>query len=171
MATIWATVLGLPDPGGGDEHALRGGQGAQRRDRELARHDDHHHPGRGELQLDQRDEGGGGEDLVGRRVEELAEPGHLLAPAGEEAVEEVGQRGEQEDRQADELLVLEARLGEQHHDQERHQQDAEEREDVRQVHHRGGRPAKDNPRPAAGASARRGGRRVERAALAGGRRW
>ena len=63
----------------------------------------------------------------------------LLAAAGEVAVEPVGERGEREDRRADELLrhaedqpALELR--QQHHHEQRHEEDARDGQRVRQVH-------------------------------------
>ena len=106
---------------------------------ELAPEDHGHHPRRREIHLDQRDERGGDQQLVGQRIHELPERRDLLAPPREVAVEPVGQRGDAEDRRADELLrhaedQAPLELRQQHDDQQRHEEDAAERQRVRKIH-------------------------------------
>ena len=61
---------------------------------------------RRQAELDQRDERSGHQQLVGDRIEQRAEPRHLVVAAREVAVEEVGDRGDEKDGQA-EVLVAE----------------------------------------------------------------
>ena len=61
------------------------------------------HPRRRQVELHQRDERRGDQQLVGDRIEHLAEPRDLLAAARQVAVEPVGERREAEDRGGDQL--------------------------------------------------------------------
>ena len=120
--------LALPQKGCAHDDALAGREAAKRRDQELPGEDHHDHPSRRHVELDQRDERGRDEDLVGGGIEQLAELRDLLAPPRDESVQEVRQRGEQEHPEADERLALE--LGQQNDDEQRNQEDPEERQDV-----------------------------------------
>jgi hypothetical protein len=131
--------IDLAERRGGDDEPAREREAAQRRHRELAADDHRHDPGWGEIQLYQRDERRGNQELVGDRVEHLADPGDLAAPPRQVAVEPVGQGGQPEDCRPDNLHLepqhppaLE--LGHQHHHEQRHQEDPGERERVGQVH-------------------------------------
>ena len=69
------------------------------------------------------------QQLVGQRIDELAERRDLLAPARQVAVEPVGQRRQPEDRGADEFLrhaedLTPLELRQQHDDEQRHEEDA-----------------------------------------------
>jgi hypothetical protein len=131
--------LDLAERGRGNRHAPCVGQAAEHRDGELAAQDDGHHPGRGHAHLHQRHQRRRNQQLVGERVHELPELRHLPAAAGEVAVQPVRQRRDAEDggaedlpRHAEDELGLEAR--QQHHDEQRNQEDAGQRKRVRQVH-------------------------------------
>jgi hypothetical protein len=84
----------LPSGEAANDHAARVRDAAEDGDGELPAEDDGDHPGRREIHLHQRDEGGRDEQLVGQGVEELSERGDLLVPAREVAVEPVGERRE-----------------------------------------------------------------------------
>jgi hypothetical protein len=102
--------------------------------------DDPDHPGPYGADLHQRDEGGGGQQLVGDRIEQDAESGDLVAAPGQPAVEPVGQGCQQEDensyhlpRQAD---MLQARdPGHEDDHQDRRQEDADDRNPGWKVDH------------------------------------
>ena len=97
----------LAEVAGLDGEAFAGGDGAETADEELAADDEDGDPGLHDVGVvgDQQDEGGGDHELVGEGVEEHAEGGDLAAAAGEEAVEAVGDRGEDEDGGGDEFLL------------------------------------------------------------------
>ena len=103
MAATCATILILPSGEAGMAHAARVRDAAQHRDGELAAEDDRHHPRRRQVQLHERDERGGDQQLVGQRIHPLAEPGDLPAPPRQIAVEPVGERRDPEDRRAEEF--------------------------------------------------------------------
>jgi hypothetical protein len=101
--------------------------------------DDRHHPGFGHFHLNERDEHGRRQQLVRERVHHLAQRGDLLAAPGQVAVQPVGQRCQPEDGCRHEVLVdpqhLPAlELRQQHHDEQRHQEDPRQRQRVRQIH-------------------------------------
>ena len=85
----FAQVAGL------DGEAFRGGDGAQPTDQKFARDNDHRDPGRDQagVELNQRDEGGGDEELVGQGIEQDAHGRDLVAAAGEISVDAVGDGG------------------------------------------------------------------------------
>lgn len=62
---------------------------AQATDSELAADDDYHHPGRRNLQLHERDQRRGDEELVRNRIQHASKRGDLLAPAGKITVQQV----------------------------------------------------------------------------------
>ena len=79
------------------------------------------------------------QQFVGERIDELPERRDLLAAARQIAVGPVGERGEAENRGADELRrhaenLPPLELRQQHDHEQRHQADARHRERVRQVH-------------------------------------
>ena len=139
IATTWATILSLPRPDAGIDQPAGVGHAAQSRHRQLAADHDRHDPRLDHVELDQRDERRGGQQLVGDRIEQLAEHRDLLAAPRQVTVQPVGQRGDAEDQrrrhplgQAQDQVALER--GQQHHDQQRDQDDARQGEGVRQVH-------------------------------------
>ena len=112
---------------------------AQHGHRELAKQNHDHHPGGRQLEIDERDQRGGHEELVGQRVHPLPEARDLLAAPGEEAVEPIGQRRDAKDDGAqqlfahpEELDVL--RIRQQDNDEQRDQKDSSDRDRVRKVH-------------------------------------
>jgi len=112
---------------------------AQDGDGKLAAEDDRHHPGRRESHLNQRQQRRGDEQLVGERIHPLADAGHLAAAPGEKAIEPVGERGHAENGRTEDLVAdpedgSAGELREEHDDQQRHQEDAPERDAVRQIH-------------------------------------
>ncbi len=139
MATTCDTIFSLPSPEAGiatprGEAMLRSPVTV-----ELAAGDHRDHPRRREVELDQRDQRGEDEELVGKGVEDLPQPGDLAAAAGQVAVEPVGERREAEDGPGHQLdgqshhePALELR--EQHRHQQRHQEDARDRDAIGQVH-------------------------------------
>ena len=81
------------------------------------------------------------QQLVGERIDDLPERRDLLAAARQIAVGPVGERGQAENRGADELLrhaenLPAFELRQQHHHEQRHEEDARHGERVRQVHGR-----------------------------------
>ena len=134
IPTTWAAHLPLPELRRRDRDPLPRGDGAHPRDGELAPHDDADGPGVGLLQVDEGDERGRDEDLVGDRVEEHPERRHLLEPPRDPAVEEVGEGRHEEDAEREVLLRRHPR--QQDDDEERDEEDAEERQRVRDVEHR-----------------------------------
>ncbi len=92
--------LHLAWPGRG--HYLAPGRcdSTQARHRQLAP-DDHHHQGSGPpgnpFDVEENDERGRHGELVGQGIQELADPGDLLAPAGGHTVEDVTQCGDDEE--------------------------------------------------------------------------
>jgi len=112
---------------------------AQAGDRQLAADDHGDDPRRHHVELHQRDERRGRQQLVGDRIEQLAQHRDLLAAPRQVAVQPVRQRGDAEDQrrrhplgQAQHQVALER--GQQHHDEERDQDDARQGEGIRQVH-------------------------------------
>ena len=73
MAATCATILTLPSGDAGMTTPARVGDAAQHRHGELAAEDHRHHPRRRQVQLHQRDERGGDQQLVGQRIHPLAE--------------------------------------------------------------------------------------------------
>jgi hypothetical protein len=73
MATTCETIFILPSGDAGIDDPRASRRGCAARDRELAADDDRHHPGRRQVQLDERDERGRDQQLVGERIEHLAE--------------------------------------------------------------------------------------------------
>src|ERR1041384_160794 len=67
-------------------------------DHEIPSDDQPHHPGVDETQVDEGKEGGGGENLVGERVEEFPPAGDVAVAAGYPAVVPIGERGDNIDR-------------------------------------------------------------------------
>ena len=110
---------------------LRRGDRAQSGDRELATEDDDDHPRRGQLELNERNESRGDQKLVGDRVEEGAERRDLAAPPRQPAVEKVRRRREEKDQEPDGLAPFELR--QENDEEERDQEDAQERQRVREV--------------------------------------
>lgn len=132
--------LRLAVPAGGDDHALAGGHHADARHDELAREDDERYPRGQHAQLDEREQGGGHEDLVGQGVDELAEVRHLAAAARQVPVEAVGGGQQDEDAGGDpglrrlgvrpEREVLRPRADDGHHEHG-NEADAQQRHHVR----------------------------------------
>src|SRR5438045_2475776 len=122
-----------------DSESLGGGDGTQAADQELATDDDNRNPCRNEagIQLDQSDERGGDQEFVGQGIEENSHGRDLLAPAGEVAIDTVGDGGGNEDERGQEFLFSmntgETRAGKDPH-QQRDAEDATERDGVGQVH-------------------------------------
>src|SRR5213593_1259600 len=83
----------------GECDAAARGDAAEPRDGELAQYGHHHHPG-GHARLGrdggEHDESGGDDELVGERIEELAERGRHAVAAREPAVQEVRDARDQE---------------------------------------------------------------------------
>ncbi len=90
MAQIWRTVLNLPKMLAAMTLPLGGGDHAQPRHDELARDDDERDPRRKGLELDEGEQCGAHEYLVGKRIEELAQVGDLVSATGEIAVDGIG---------------------------------------------------------------------------------
>ena len=72
------------------------------------------------------------EQLVRDRIERLPEPGDLSSATREIPIEPIGDRGDREDRRTDQLFrnaenTPAFELGEQHDDQERHENDPHQR--------------------------------------------
>ena len=88
-----------------DRDALRDADDAQHADGDLAPDDDHGHPGGHPVLCHERDERGGDEQLVGKRVEELPERRDLLAAPRNVTVELVGRRGQDEDGRREQVAV------------------------------------------------------------------
>ena len=120
--------LELAPPVGGDDDAPLLGDLAQAGDRKLPADDDDHHPGGSQAHFDQGDEGSRDEELVGDRVEERPGHGDATGAAGDQAVKEIGQGGDQEDPQTPEVAAVETR--QQHHHEQWHQHDSQEGERV-----------------------------------------
>jgi hypothetical protein len=58
------------------------------------------------VKVDQRNEGGGGEQFVGDRVKQYSQRRHLRAFARQIAIQEVGGRGEQKNPHRPEVHVV-----------------------------------------------------------------
>jgi hypothetical protein len=99
----------------------------------FAADNDGDHPGGRQPELDERDEGGAHEQLVGNRVEHRAGYGYSIGAAGDHPVERVGQRCDQKNNQTPDFLIR--KLGQQDHHQEWRHYDAEERQTVRYIPH------------------------------------
>jgi hypothetical protein len=84
------------------------------------------------------DEGGEQQQLVGHRVEHLAQVGHFAAPAGQVPVEDVADRGDDEHDERDQLGPVP--LDERQQGDDRGEADPDDRDDVRQGPHGGGYP-------------------------------
>ena len=130
--------LGLAERGRGNGDAARVGHAAEHGDGELPPEDDGDHPGRRHAHLHQGHERGGDQQLVRQRVHELAELRHLPAAPGQVAVQPVRERRGTEDGRAQDLLGhADDDLGlarQQHHDEQRNEEDTGQRKRVRQVH-------------------------------------
>ncbi len=124
--------LGLAEPRGGDVHALGRGDGPEARDSQLPADDDDGGPGRDAPEVDEADDGRGDEELVGRRVEQLANDRDQALFAGEVTVQPVGEGGEDEDGRGDEVAAVEIR--EHDGDEGGDGDDAGERQVVRDIH-------------------------------------
>src|SRR5438132_444823 len=123
---VLADRLPLRQPGGGHDDPVTGRDGAQPGDGQLAPDDHHHGPGRDLVDREQGDERGRDEQLVGDRVEQGAERGHLVAPPRQHAVEPVGERRRREDDGRDERV--DSRAGNEEEDQQRDGDDPRESE-------------------------------------------
>ena len=125
--------LRLPQFRGGDDHPFRGGHPAQRRDADLPADHDDSHPRRDPARRDKHRHRGAHEQLVGQRVEQLAQGGdHVVAPR-DITVEKVGDRGDDEQgegghrtREGD----LPSRGREEDEDHHRDREDPQQRQDV-----------------------------------------
>ena len=126
---------------GGDAHALGDGGDAQSGHRHLAGDDDHGDPGRQAIESDERDESRRDEQLVGHRVEELAEDGDRATRACQVAVELVGRRRHREDGDGEDVPVRDVHEEQRHED--RHQEDAGDGDGVGGVDH--GRDSTPHP--------------------------
>ena len=82
-------VSGQHDPFRGRERAKAGNE-------KFPGNDERHGPNGNRLVRDKANEGGGGENLVGQRIHELAEIGDELVTPGNLAIEPIGECGEQE---------------------------------------------------------------------------
>ena len=116
------------------------GNGAQSAYQKLAADDDHSHPGRHQrgIELHQRDESGGDQQLVGQRIEQHAHGRDLAAFAREIAVNAVGDRSQDENGRRQDfsfpgLLARETRSAE-NPDEQRDRGDTGERDVVRKIH-------------------------------------
>ena len=125
--------FGFAEVGGGDGIAFGGGDGAEAGDGEFAADDEDGHPGGDAVDLNGGDEGGGDEEFVGDGVEEHADGGDLVPAAGEVAIEEVGEGGDEEDEEGEEVVGdgegtdLEADVfGDERGDEQRDEEDAEQ---------------------------------------------
>ena len=93
MPIIWSAVLVFPSARGDDDPFARR-DAAEAVDGELPREEEHDDPGRDPAHRDHPDERRHHDELVGERVEELAEHADDAHPAREPAVEQVGDRGD-----------------------------------------------------------------------------
>ena len=107
----------------GDGDALADADDAQHAHGDLTDDDDRGDPGGHPVLRHERDEGGGDEQLVGERVEELPEGGDLLAAPRDVAVELVGGRREMKTAAAARSPQGCGRPAEEEHEEHRHQQD------------------------------------------------
>lgn len=117
---------------GGDNVALCGGDEPYRGHGELAENDDDQWDRAAQSELDKAHQHGDHEDLVGERIGEFAEVGDQVIAAGDLAVERVGDRSrsEQQSRRGE----VEREVDQDRRDHERHQNDAQDRQFIRQVH-------------------------------------
>mgnify|MGYP001641239277 CR=1 FL=1 len=90
----------------GDDLALARGDHAHAGYDELARHDDEHDPARKRTELYQDQQRRHDEDLIGQRIEELAEIGDFVALARQVPVEPVRRGYKDEDRGGDPALPI-----------------------------------------------------------------
>ena len=113
--------LDLAALAGGDDQPLGRGDAAQAVDRQVAGDQHHHHPGRHAAQRHHEHQHGGDDQLVGQRVEELAQHAHLAAAARQVAVERVGGGRHQVEQRGDEAAQRAVVIDEEQHarDQER----------------------------------------------------
>ena len=119
---------------GGDHDAVLCGHQAESADDEFSRHDDHDDPGRDPAQLDQADHAGDCEDLVRQGIHELSEVRDKIIFSCNVAVREIGQRGDDEERQGHPFQGV-VRLGEQQRcNKERNQYHTHNSEFIRQIH-------------------------------------
>ena len=133
--------LELPEHARRDYHALARSHHAHSRHDELARQDDEDYPRWQRAEFHERDQGRRHENLVGERVHELPEIGHLVSRPGKVAVEPIGARDNHEDSCRDDALpiVRERRGGaepfgpgcQERGDEDRHEQYANDRDHVR----------------------------------------
>ena len=110
---------------------------AQHRHVELAAQDDGHHPRRRQVEVDERDERGRHQQLVGQRVHPLTETGDLLAATREVAVEPVGERRDGKNQRAHDLAAADRPIlgiGQQNDHEQWDEKDASHRDGVRQIH-------------------------------------
>jgi acetyl-CoA/propionyl-CoA carboxylase biotin carboxyl carrier protein len=108
--------LQLAEVAGGDHHsALEGGE-PQAADQELAADDRRHHPRREYVLVEQDDERGEHEQLVGHRIEERAERRGPAGPSRDPAVEPVGRHRSAEDGGRPVVVTVEVD-GEKEHDE------------------------------------------------------
>ena len=89
--------------------------------------------------LDERNQRARDEQLVGERIDELAEGRDLFPAPGQIPVQPVGDGCEAENRGADELVrdaenLAALELRQQHDHEQGHEEDAAERQRVREVH-------------------------------------
>src|SRR5205814_6651462 len=89
--------------GGGDSEALRGRDIAQTENCKFAANDDNHHPCGNQVHVNQSDEGGGNQELVGDGVEQNSEGGDLKAAAGEVSIGPIGGGGGKQDEHTEKL--------------------------------------------------------------------
>ena len=90
-----------PRPRARTRSPVDGDRALQADDQDLAADDDHGDPGETRPTHQQADQRARHEQLVGRRVEEVAEHARLRPAPGEQPVEEVGERGDREQRRGD----------------------------------------------------------------------
>src|SRR5690606_30204135 len=128
-----------------DHHAAASGPATEEGDEQLAPEDHQHDPqrqpvtepgkgrsGSGAVREDvERNEGGGQQELVRDRIEELAEVGDQPAGARQVTVPEVRDRGDQEDHEREQPGSQ--RLDEEQRDDDDREEDPRDRDQVRQV--------------------------------------
>ncbi len=88
---VFAQIAGV------DDDPFRRGDRAQAGDDDLPGQHQEHRPGRHAAVGDEHDQGGHDDQLVGQRIEKLAEHRHHAPLAGQPAVDKIGHRGNAED--------------------------------------------------------------------------
>ena len=128
-AGVRGQCLRLAERACADDDVLGRGQLTHGLDDELPDEDGRGDPGGDEAGLDHRHQHTGDEHLVGGEVHEHAERRYLVASAGDPAVEQVAERGDDEDDRGREVGPGSRQQEERHHD--RRGQDAAKAKEVR----------------------------------------